>query len=644
MRTPLVLLLALTLASPAASAPRGVSDTTTAGAEGDTDVAVTGEPESTEDGEVRPTLADRLAFVVADVVTRVDRLEENLAAAAEEARYAGVEIAEPYYGGVGEDAVRIAAAVTGRPIGATLEPEAAEALVARAQDEMAPTLALAGVDESDLTRHGLVAAAEKLGIELGDAPFDPAVLAQLRAISDERLVPAVVALGRDPGHRVSRDDLAPLLARLGLDASHLDGDALARLVAEANFRLAPLAYATGIGPGDLVSRAGLTQALTRLGVPFGDAVDATDVDTAVRAAGRRLTVTPPRSLGGSLTFQRLYAPSSDGPVAGHLLRWYAGPGGGVDLDADFSGTFNARAPVPSAAARRPNAVAVVNGGYWALGGDPDGLLVSDGRLLSSRETLRDWVRGTRTAFGLTAEGRAVVGTPDIELAVEVPGAGRLPVDGVNRPVAGDELVLYTHSEYVRRLPDDVVSVVTPGPGSLVRSSSSSFQVAVGGPVGSVPAGRLLLVARGDRAAQLRAAEGQVGALKVDVGDAWQGVEQGMSGGPWLLRDGQVPDVEEWRTEGFGAGHTDRRHPRTAIGFDGAGNALMLTVDGRQPGYSIGMSHRQMGELMASLGVRDAVMLDGGGSSQMVVRGELVNRPCCDRSTRPLATAVYLSVA
>ncbi len=646
----LAALLALALTAPAASGSPAPSPSRSPGATAEpvaADAPPPADPAGTDawqtDGEVRPTLADRVAFAAAEVVTRVERLDHELGRLAEEARYAAVEISEPYYDGVGEDSVRIAAAVTGRPVGATLDEADAADLVARAQDEMAPTLALAGVDEQELTRDGLAAAAAGLGIDIGDAPFEPAVLSQLRALSDERLVPAVVALGRDPGRRVSRADLAPILTQLGADPAHLTGDALARVVAEAQFRLAPVAYATGIDHDHLVTRAGLADALTRLGVPFGDEVDASDVATAVRATTGRLTLTPPRSLGGSLTFQRLYAPSPSGPEAGFLLRWRTGPDGGIDVDTDFAGSFNARASMPSAAARRRDAAAVVNGGYWALGGDPDGLLVSDGRLVSSRETLRDWVRGTRAGFGLTADGRSVVGTPEFAFGVDLP-SGPVEVDGVDRPVGDDEAVLYTHTGFIRPLPDDAVTVVTPGPGSLVRPSSSPFEVATGGPRDAVPARQLLLVARGAKAAALRAADGRQATLRVEVGDAWQGIDAGMSGGPWLLRDGRVPDVEEWRTEGFGAAHTDGLHPRTAIGFDGGGNGFILTVDGRQPGYSAGMSHRGMGELMAALGVRDAVMLDGGSSSQMVVGGRLVNRPCCDRGVRPLATAVYLTPA
>jgi hypothetical protein len=61
------------------------------------------------------------------------------------------------------------------------------------------------------------------------------------------------------------------------------------------------------------------------------------------------------------------------------------------------------------------------------------------------------------------------------------------------------------------------------------------------------------------------------------------------------------------------------HPRTAAGLDAAGRFLYLVVvDGRQPGYSEGLSYRELAEYMQELGCVDAVNLDGGGSSIMLL--------------------------
>lgn len=63
-----------------------------------------------------------------------------------------------------------------------------------------------------------------------------------------------------------------------------------------------------------------------------------------------------------------------------------------------------------------------------------------------------------------------------------------------------------------------------------------------------------------------------------------------------------------------------RHPRTVVGLNGAGtNLIILVVDGRKPGIAVGMSYDELAAEMIRLGCKDALNLDGGGSSLMAVR-------------------------
>ena len=91
--------------------------------------------------------------------------------------------------------------------------------------------------------------------------------------------------------------------------------------------------------------------------------------------------------------------------------------------------------------------------------------------------------------------------------------------------------------------------------------------------------------------------------------------------------------------------SETRHPRTGIGVDRHGRVLWLVVvDGRQKGYSEGMSVHELGRVMLDLGCWDATNMDGGGSSVMGLAGpngkvRVVNSPS-DRkrgrlSVRPL---------
>lgn len=100
----------------------------------------------------------------------------------------------------------------------------------------------------------------------------------------------------------------------------------------------------------------------------------------------------------------------------------------------------------------------------------------------------------------------------------------------------------------------------------------------------------------------------------------------VSGSEILLRDGVVFCSDD-RDEGFFG-----PNPRTAAGVSADGRTLYLvTIDGRQPGYSAGVTLRETAEWLALLGASNGLNLDGGGSTAMVRTDgdngfELLNRP------------------
>jgi len=100
--------------------------------------------------------------------------------------------------------------------------------------------------------------------------------------------------------------------------------------------------------------------------------------------------------------------------------------------------------------------------------------------------------------------------------------------------------------------------------------------------------------------------------------------QVVAGFPSLLERGRlVGDLEMEERPEFAA----ERHPRTAIGFDAERRRLWFVVlDGRREGVSEGMSLPELAGLFRSLRASDAINLDGGGSSVMVIRGAAVSRP------------------
>ncbi len=118
-------------------------------------------------------------------------------------------------------------------------------------------------------------------------------------------------------------------------------------------------------------------------------------------------------------------------------------------------------------------------------------------------------------------------------------------------------------------------------------------------------------------------------LKYDVvsdGEIITDFDWGYECGSWILKDYEVvaPASDTW------VGTLENRVPRTAIGIKEDGTMVFIVVDGRQKGLSDGMTLKELAKKLLELGVKDAVNLDGGASSEMIIEGEIVNSPSAGR--------------
>jgi hypothetical protein len=116
-----------------------------------------------------------------------------------------------------------------------------------------------------------------------------------------------------------------------------------------------------------------------------------------------------------------------------------------------------------------------------------------------------------------------------------------------------------------------------------------------------------------------------------------GLTEAVGGFPELLDRGRrVGDLEVTDRPSFAA----ERHPRTAVGYDPrGGSAWIVVVDGRQRPYSDGMTLPELAGLFEALGAAEALNLDGGGSTVMVVGDSAVNRPSDLTGERPVVNAL-----
>jgi exopolysaccharide biosynthesis protein len=123
-------------------------------------------------------------------------------------------------------------------------------------------------------------------------------------------------------------------------------------------------------------------------------------------------------------------------------------------------------------------------------------------------------------------------------------------------------------------------------------------------------------------------------------------------GPLLVAGGAVAYDPATDHEGFSAGAeqfdsdiTRERHPRAALGLSDE-TLVAVACDGRRTGVDAGLSMLELAEVMADLGAQRAINLDGGGSTTLVHRGHLLNRPYSTQDqpgpqSRPVVTALAI---
>ena len=294
------------------------------------------------------------------------------------------------------------------------------------------------------------------------------------------------------------------------------------------------------------------------------------------------------------------------------------------------------------------ALAAINGDFLYTGKTTHtaGLQIHEGRLIRTPQR--------RSAFAISAADAPLIAVYQLEMGVLTSRGEELRASGFNREPDRGELVVFNH--YARAWRDSVRAAR----GFLLRGleGNSIVNGAVTARVQQVrrrawplvlDPGQWLLAAGPDYAAAAGIAPGDTVRLYGRLPPARDALVEAIGGGPRILRDGAISvEVEKERLSRTFA---DERHPRTAIGYSQNGQVLFLVVvDGRQPGYSVGMSLAELAEFMrmrladfalARENAYQALNLDGGGSATMVVGEQVVNSPSDPTGERPVANALLV---
>ena len=250
----------------------------------------------------------------------------------------------------------------------------------------------------------------------------------------------------------------------------------------------------------------------------------------------------------------------------------------------------------------------------------------------------------RSSVGVLTDG-----TLDIrKIGLRATWAGTIvhPLAGLNDPPAAGGAAVYTagYGQATPAVPGSTAAVlfpfplVTPG----VDLTANVVEVVQGGAPLPIPFGGAVLVASGAQGAAL-ATEAVVGATlrtRFDFVPGWPGVAEAVGGGPELVRGGRaVVSPNEW----FTPLQLRPRAPRSAVGQLPNGRILLVAVDGRQPGYSTGLTNAELARTMVRLGAVRAMAFDGGGSTTLAFDGAVLNKPS-DGRERAVGSALVFHYA
>jgi hypothetical protein len=388
---------------------------------------------------------------------------------------------------------------------------------------------------------------------------------------------------------------------------------------------------------------------------------------AARNFARKLAISGFSGL--SVVHTGRYGQPSTGPWAVFVLT--VNPGrfsGSVGPALSVRHKFPTLETVSSIAARN-GAIAAVNGGYYTYvvqsgtSGIPTGVSVVNGSLISE-------ATNGRTSLILDKGHAKIVPLYTKQFVFAGDGSFRL-IDGLNRKpgvilncggTPGGLPTTLPRHQFNCTNPNELVlyssvfgTNTEAGTGIEVTLDENFEVVSISEKLGgSIPRHGFVLQGIGDASDWLREHSQLQGKMEISqhVFSCEEEFRLGgslgiVNGGPRLVHRGRV-DIRA-NTEGFYDENEPTlyydfgvcRNSRTLAGVTADGRLLLVVVDGDQPGYSLGLSFEESAKLMRDLGAVEAVNLDGGRSSVMTIRGDVVNRPSTGNGERSVAEAIVI---
>ena len=276
----------------------------------------------------------------------------------------------------------------------------------------------------------------------------------------------------------------------------------------------------------------------------------------------------------------------------------------------------------SSMSSRNKALAAINASYFNKNGEILGLTKIDGKIISATGL-------TRSAVGLLPDNKLLFGQIDYNGMVRLPNGKILAITGINCERGENGVVIY--NKYY----DSSTNTNEFGKEYVLQDNKV---IAINNNNSSLRDGQVVLSVHGTAMEQFNTVQvGDIIQINESINEVWNKIDNIVGVGPMLIKNNSI--YISSKQEQFGSDVAGGKAPRTAIGLTKDNHILLVVVDGRQS-HSAGMTLLELALFMQENGAVQALNFDGGGSSEMVINNNIINKPS-DGKERKVTTALAI---